>query len=184
MEMYSSDPRQTTPYGYHHPRNNNTDIPATTRNTTNTTSYTVHSSNRIQQHSRGGSLNKSPSSSWIDAAVLHVAMACNFCDTYSKQQVQYERHIERQDTPLFEEEEYKYEHAHKHANERCVSLNAASWDWERRFQVEVYRQFLFDEASVSVRLEDDDNDNDNPELSLPPDWFWNESVPPMSSVTA
>lgn len=72
------------------------------------------------------------SSRWVDAAVLGVAMACNLCDTYTNQQLQYEWKIERQDTPL---------------DDACLSEN------ERNSQIEIYRRFLFDESSL--RLEEE-----------------------------
>jgi hypothetical protein len=111
--------------------------------------YTQHQQQQQQQQLQSSSFKMH--GSWVDTAVLSIAMACNLCDMYTDQQIQYEWKIERQDTPLSSEDMESFD-----------EFLAVEGGQKNNHQVQAMRQFLFDESSVSMRLEDD-NDEDNQE---------------------
>lgn len=93
--------------------------------------------------------------SWVDTAVLSIAMACNLCDMYTDQQIQYEWKIERQDTPLSPEDMESFD-----------EFLAVQGGQKNTHQVQAMREFLFDESSVSMRLEEDGDQDDQEEEQI------------------
>lgn len=71
---------------------------------------------------------------WVDEAVVSIAKACNLCDVYKFQQVEYERTQEK--------EEIKF-----------------GSNMIQGLEVELYRKFLFDESSIRLDFEEEEPDH-------------------------
>ena len=83
------------------------------------------------------------STAWVDHAVVSLATACNLCDAYVHNQVKHEWDHEEKDAQLSSQSSFE----HLQATNILVEE-----DLERQWQIQVYRQVLFDESSL--RLED------------------------------